>query len=71
MDVSGHLHAPAALSGERVPGTHWIGGWLGPIAGLDAVANRKILSPCRESNSGCPARSLVAILTELFRFMTL
>jgi hypothetical protein len=23
--------------GERSPGTHWIGGWVGPIAGLDAV----------------------------------
>jgi hypothetical protein len=26
---------------ERAPGTHWIGGWVGPIAGLDAVAKRK------------------------------
>jgi hypothetical protein len=26
-----------------------------PIAGLDAVAKRKILSPCRESNTGRPA----------------
>jgi hypothetical protein len=23
---------------ERVPGTHWIGGWVGPRAVLDAVA---------------------------------
>jgi hypothetical protein len=22
---------------ERDPGTHWIGGWVGPRAGLDAV----------------------------------
>jgi hypothetical protein len=22
---------------ERVTGTHWIGGWVGPRAGLDAV----------------------------------
>jgi hypothetical protein len=21
--------------GERAPGTHWIGGWVGPRAGLD------------------------------------
>jgi hypothetical protein len=27
--------------GERVPCTHWIGGWVGPRAGLDAVAKRK------------------------------
>jgi hypothetical protein len=34
MGVGGHRHAPAALSRER-PGTHYIGGWLGPRAGLD------------------------------------
>jgi len=27
---------------ERGPGTHWIGGWVGPIVGLNAVAKRKI-----------------------------
>jgi hypothetical protein len=27
---------------ERAPGTHWIGGWVGPIAGLDAGEKRKI-----------------------------
>jgi len=35
---------------ERVPGTHCIGGWVGPRAGLDAVVRRKISSPCRELN---------------------
>jgi hypothetical protein len=24
---------------ERAPGTHWIGGWVGPKAGLDTVVN--------------------------------
>jgi hypothetical protein len=28
---------------ERAPGTHWIGSWVGPRAGLDAVT--KIRSP--------------------------
>jgi hypothetical protein len=23
--------------GERAPGTHWIGGWMGPRAGVDAL----------------------------------
>jgi hypothetical protein len=23
--------------GERAPGTHWIGGWVGPRAGMDAL----------------------------------
>jgi hypothetical protein len=35
---------------ERAPGTHWIGGWVGPRAGLDTVAKQKIPSPCRDSN---------------------
>jgi hypothetical protein len=35
---------------ERAPGTHWIGGWVGPRAGLDKVVERKILIPCRDSN---------------------
>jgi hypothetical protein len=35
---------------ERAPGTHRIGGWVGPRDVLDAVVKRKILSPRRESN---------------------
>jgi hypothetical protein len=34
-------------------------------AGVNAVARRKIPSPCLELNPGHPAHSLVAILTEL------
>jgi hypothetical protein len=31
MGVSGQRHAPAELyPGERTPGTHWTGGWVGP-----------------------------------------
>jgi hypothetical protein len=29
---------------ERVPGTHWIGGWVGPRAGLDDAEKRKFLT---------------------------
>jgi hypothetical protein len=29
--------------GERAPGIHWIGGWVGLWASLDAVEKRKIL----------------------------
>jgi hypothetical protein len=39
---------------ERVSGVHWIGGWMGPIAVLDAVVKIKIPSPRRESNSRTP-----------------
>jgi hypothetical protein len=39
---------------ERAPGTHWIGGWVGPIAVLVAVVKRKIPSSRRESNPRTP-----------------
>jgi hypothetical protein len=29
--------------GENAPGTHWIGGWMDPRAGLDDVEKRKFL----------------------------
>jgi hypothetical protein len=35
---------------EMVRGTHWIGGWVGLRAVLDAVVKRKIPRPRRESN---------------------
>jgi hypothetical protein len=41
---------------EKAPGTQWIGGWVGPRAGLDAVEKRKISCPCWESNPGRPSR---------------
>jgi hypothetical protein len=31
-------------AGEKAPGTHWIGGWVGPRAGLDAAEKRKFLT---------------------------
>jgi len=40
---------------------------VGPRAGQDPAAKRKIPCSCRESNPGCPVRSLVTILTEATR----
>jgi hypothetical protein len=45
---------------ERSSGTHWIGGWVGPSAVLDAVVKRKIPSPRRESNPRTPIVQSVA-----------
>jgi hypothetical protein len=56
MKVYFHAHLAVALQGgewsasrpgrftpgERANGTHWIGGWVGPRAGLDAVLKEKI-----------------------------
>jgi hypothetical protein len=50
--------------GERVLGTHWIRGWVGPRAGLDEVENRKISCPYRESS---PGRSGLDTPTDLSR----
>jgi len=46
----------ASQLGRFTPDTLWIRGWMGPRAGLNAVARRKI--PC----PGRPASSLVTIL---------
>jgi hypothetical protein len=35
---------PLYPQGERAPGTHWIGGWVDPSAGLDDVEKRKFLT---------------------------
>jgi hypothetical protein len=42
------------IARESAPGTHWIGGWVGPRAVLEAVVKRKIPSPRRESNPRTP-----------------
>jgi hypothetical protein len=43
-EVSGQLHAPAALLPGKQPSTHWIGGWLGPRASLDDLEKRKFFT---------------------------
>jgi hypothetical protein len=39
MWVGGLHHAPAVLPQVRRPGTPCVGGWMGPIAGLDEYGN--------------------------------
>jgi len=52
MGVGGQRHAPAVLPPGKRPGTHCIGGWAGPRAGLDDVEN---LAPHRDSIPGPPS----------------
>jgi hypothetical protein len=49
-----------SASWERTPGTHWIGGWAGPRAGLYSMERRTLSCPFWESNPGrwAPSRSL-------------
>jgi len=58
MKVNGQLHPPAALLPGKEPLLSIGGGWLGPTAGLDTVAKRKIPSLYRESNPDHPTQSL-------------
>ena len=53
MTVGGQLHAPAALPPGKRPGTHCIGGWVGPRAGLDECGK----SRPEDSIPGRPVRS--------------
>jgi len=45
---------PLFTPGERIPGTHCTGGWVGPRAGLDTEVRGKILCLCRGSNPNRP-----------------
>jgi hypothetical protein len=53
--------------GDGAASTHWVVGWVGLRAGLDAMEKRINPYPCRESNPGRAAHSLVAVPTELSR----
>jgi hypothetical protein len=58
---------PRFTPGQRAPGTHCTGGWVGPRAGLDAEVRGKILFPCRESNPGRPVHSQDTVQTDVPR----
>jgi hypothetical protein len=60
-ELSGQRHASAALyPWERIPGTHWTWGWVGPRAGLDRQARVK-----QGSNTGRPVIQSLVRLIEL------
>jgi hypothetical protein len=55
MRVGGQHHAPAALTPGKRPGTHCIGSWVGPRAGLDGCGKSR--SPPGIRSPDRPARS--------------
>jgi hypothetical protein len=50
--------------------THWIGGWVGTIAGLDAVMKRKIPSLCRDLNPRLSSPVSQRYTTEVSLFLS-
>ena len=54
MRVGGQLHSPVALPPGKRPGTHCVGGWVGPRAGLDGCGKSRLH---RDSIPDRPARS--------------
>jgi hypothetical protein len=66
MEVNGQIYAPALLPlGKEPPPTRWVGGWVGPRAGLEAVAERKYPFFWQEWSPGRPVRSTITILSNL------
>jgi hypothetical protein len=64
VDVEIHINLTSALAGGEwsasrpcrfTLGTHWIGGWVDPIAGLDDV--EKILAPTGTGTPTPPSSS--------------
>ena len=58
MEASQH-HVPAALSPGNESCTHWTGGWVGSIAGLEILEHKEL--SCLHQESDRPDRSRVAI----------
>jgi hypothetical protein len=54
MGVGGQRHAPATLPPWERPGTHCIGGWVGPRAGLKGCRKSR---PHWDLIPDCPASS--------------
>jgi hypothetical protein len=59
MKVVSVTPRPRFSPGQRNPGTHCTGGWVGPRAGLDTEARGKIVSPL-PGNLGRPVVQPVA-----------
>jgi len=58
-------HPGCFTSRKRAPGAHWIGGWVGHRAGVDAVVKRKYPHHYQKLNPSQPTYSLVTIKTSL------
>jgi hypothetical protein len=63
MEKNDQLDAPAALTAGSAPATHWIGGYVGPRADLDALEKSFFSLTEKEPKFlYCPASNLVTSL---------
>jgi hypothetical protein len=58
MGVGGQRHAPAALTPGKRPGTHCIGGWVGPRAGMNERGKSHPTTGIRPPNRRARSESL-------------
>jgi hypothetical protein len=56
IEVSTKIHSPAVLTLKKNK-PYWLGAWLGSIAGLSAVEQRRFVCSYWESNPGLPDHS--------------
>jgi hypothetical protein len=72
MNLIGELHAPTDLPAGKIPGTHSVGSWVSPRAGLDVSEKRQISCLFRESTPDRSAHAsylLETILSYLAKFV--
>lgn len=71
MEVSATASRPDRFTPEkRNPGTHSIGGWVGPRGGRDVSDSRKVFAVVGNRTPAHPARGLVATPTTISPFVT-
>jgi hypothetical protein len=62
-------HSVRFTHGDKAPSTYWIGGWVGPRAGLDALEKREISSPAGDPTATVQTITRLYIQTELCRLL--
>jgi hypothetical protein len=58
-------HAPTASPPWKSPGTHWIGGWVDPRAGLDDMEKRNLLTLPGLEVSSVPCLNNLLLVSDL------
>jgi hypothetical protein len=60
---------PPIYSKERAPSTHWIGGWVGPRAGLEASEKKKSCTAVNRFRAVEPVAISTVISLSIFKFL--